>query len=266
MSLLKCLLKMLGPAACFTSLFCFAYAQGKVSSIRFAVNTPGSPPYLYFDTDSQAYQGVVVDFFASQKLSSQFSVKYLDSNRARSESLLESRAVDVFLSSERWIDTPNDFLISDVLMQHNSYMYATSNFNSPFIPAENFATSICTRYGFTYPVLQRFFDDDKRYITRVNSSSQFTMAMMLSKGRCDFAIMNEYNARSVMFDEKFCSTTFYQSPNVISGVNLVFIIRSGLDSLKHEIDTALKHFVESGERQRSIERHSGVNQFPKVEC
>lgn len=266
MSSLKYLLKILCLLACFPTPFCTADDQVQVSSIRFAVNTPGSPPYLYFDSDTQTYQGVVVDFFASQTLSRQFSVNFLDSNRARNESLLASADVDVFLSSDSWIDTPNDFLISDVFLQHDSYMYATSSFDGPFIPAKKLATSICTRYGYTYPVLQRFFDDDNRDVARVNSSSQFTMTMMLSKGRCDFAIMNEYNARSVMFDEKFCDTTFYQSPNVISSVNLVFIIRSGLDSLKHEIDSALKHFVESGERQQSIERHSGVTQFPKEEC
>jgi len=69
-----------------------------------------------------------------------------------------------------------------------------------------------------------------------------------------------------MFNEAFCSTAFYQSPNVISQVSLVFVIRSDLTSLKDKIDIALKHFVESGQRQLSLERHSGVNQFPKAKC
>ena len=92
------------------------------------------------------------------------------------------------------------------------------------------------------------------------------MAMMMSKGRCDFAIMNEHNARAVMFNKTFCSSEFYQSPNVVSRVRLVFVIRSDLNSLKNKIDSALNHFVESGQRQLSLERHSGINQFPKMQC
>ena len=65
-------------------------------------------------------------------------------------------------------------------------------------------------------------------IQRVDSSSQYTMAMMMSKGRCDFAIMNEHNARAVMFNKTFCSSEFYQSPNVVSRTRLVFVIRSDL--------------------------------------
>ena len=238
----------------------------QLPTVRFAVNTPGSSPYLYFDERSQRYQGVVVDFFNSPELSSQFSVVYLDSNRNRSEQLLKAAAVDVFLSSESWLEQPSDFLISRELIKHDSYLYSTSVFSSPFDVKANNNTSICTRYGFVYPTLQSAFENAEHNVTRVNSSSHLTMAMMLSKGRCDFAIMNEYNALSVMFNERFCSTSFFKSPNVISQVSVAFVIRSDLPQLKEKVDKGLKLFIESGQRQRSIELHSGVNRFPKHQC
>lgn len=245
---------------------CAANSQNQIPSVRFAVNTPGAPPYIYYDETSKRYQGLVVDFFNSTELSDQFRLIYLDSNRVRSEGLLKTSSIDLFLSSESWTGKPNDFLFSDELITHDSYIYSTTDFNSPFVPEENLSSSVCTRYGFTYPVLQQFFERDENKIERVDSSSQSTMTMMLTKGRCDFAIMNEHNARSVMLDQTFCSSEFYQSPNVISRVSLVFVIRSDLTSLKNKIDIALKHFVESGQRKLSLERHSGVNQFPKVKC
>ncbi len=169
--------------------------------------------------------------------------------------MLKSSSIDLFLSSESWISKPNDFLFSEELIKHDSYIYSTSSFEGPFVPEENLSSSICTRYGFTYPVLQQFFEKKEGNIHRVDSSSQYTMAMMMSKGRCDFAIM-----------KTFCSSEFYQSPNVVSRVRLVFVIRSDLNSLKNKIDSALNHFVESGQRQLSLERHSGINQFPKMQC
>jgi ABC-type amino acid transport substrate-binding protein len=266
MTKFQSLSKILGLLLSLTALECGADIKDKIPSVRFAVNTPGAAPYLYYDENSKRYEGLVVDFFNSDELSNQFRIVYLDSNRARSEDLLKSSSIDLFLSSESWISKPNDFLFSEELIKHDSYIYSASSFEGPFVPEANLSSSICTRYGFTYPILQQFFEGKENNIQRVDSSSQFTMAMMMSKGRCDFAIMNEHNARAVMFDKTFCSSEFYQSPNVVSRVRLVFVIRSDLDSLKNKIDTALTHFVESGQRQKSLERHSGVNHFPKVKC
>ena len=266
MTTFQFLSKAFGLLLCLTALAHGADIKDKTPKVRFAVNTPGAAPYLYYDENSKRYEGIVVDFFNSDELSNQFRIVYLDSNRARSEDLLKSSSIDLFLSSESWISKPNDFLFSEELIKHDSYIYSTSNFEGPFVPEENLSSSICTRYGFTYPVLQPFFERKEDNIQRVDSSSQYTMAMMMSKGRCDFAIMNEHNARAVMFNKTFCSSEFYQSPNVVSRTRLVFVIRSDSNSLKNKIDSALKHFVESGQRQLSLERHSGVNQFPKVKC
>ncbi|MBT3136635.1 hypothetical protein KL866_16330 [Alteromonas sp. ALT199] len=266
MTTFQFLSKTFGVLLCLTALQCGADIKDKTPSLLFAVNTPGAAPYLYYDENSKRYEGIVVDFFESDELSNQFRIVYLDSNRARSEDLLNSSSIDLFLSSESWISKPNDFLFSEELIKHDSYIYSTSNFDGPFVPEENLPSSICTRYGFTYPVLQQFFGRKEDNIQRVDSSSQFTMAMMMLKRRCDFTIMNEHNARAVMFNNTFCSSEFYQSPNVVSRARLVFVIRSDLNFLKNKIDSALKHFVESGQRQLSLERHSGVNQFPKVKC
>lgn len=259
-------LKVLCFLLCLAVLECSANTQDNIPTVRFAVNTPGAPPYLYYDESTKRYEGIVVDFFNSNELSHQFRLVYLDSNRARSEDLLKSSSIDLFLSSESWINKPNNFLFSEEFIKHESYIYSTTNFQRPFVPEENLFSSICTRYGFTYPVLQPFFERKEDNIQRIDSSSQFTMAMMMSKGRCDFAIMNEHNARAVMFDQTFCSSEFFQSTNVISRVSLAFVIRPDLTSLKNKIDIALQHFIKSGQRQLSLERHSGVNQFPKLKC
>ncbi|WP_412726196.1 substrate-binding periplasmic protein [Alteromonas sp. D210916BOD_24] len=251
---------------CLLIFPCFASDAKPLPVVRFAINTPGSPPYLYFDPEFGNYRGVVVDFFSSEQMQSKYSVRYLDSSRARNELLLLESKADVFLSAREWLDHANIFIFSDAIMLHASYMYSTTEFDGPFIPALNPNASVCTRYGYIYPVLQQYFAQKENGLIRMNSTSQATMATMLAKGRCDFAIMSEQNARSNMFSKVFCDTAFYQSPNIISGVDLVFVMRPGLAVLKQTIDQALVSFIESGALQASIEKHSGPNQFPKQTC
>lgn len=243
-----------------------AVALPPAQEIIFAINSPGSPPYLYFDTQSQSYQGVVVDFFASFAEEANLNVTYLDSSRARNELLLRQGKADMFLSGEEWLDDPSGFIFSKPLIQHDSYLYATTEFDGPFVPAESNGEAVCTRFGFKYPVLQGAFEDQEHPLLRVDSASQTLMALMLTKGRCDFAIMSEQNALSVLNKRQFCYSEFYQSPNVISSVDLVLVSRPAKQTLLPLINRYMDRFINSGQLSRSIKRHSGDHKFPKLTC
>lgn len=241
-------------------------AAPSAQDITFAINSPGSPPYLYFDSQSQSYQGVVVDFFNSIADEANLQVTYLDSSRARNELLLRQGKADMFLSGEEWLDDPRGFIFSDPLIQHDSYLYATTAFEGPFEPMERAGESVCTRFGFKYPVLQTAFDHQDQPLIRVNSASQTLMALMLTKGRCDYAIMSEQNALSVLNKQQFCDNEFYQSPNIISSVDLVLVLRPGRQAMLPAINQYMATFINSGQLSRSIKRHSGEHKFPKQVC
>jgi hypothetical protein len=70
----------------------------------------------------------------------------------------------------------------------------------------------------------------------------------------------------VVIDESFCDTTFYQSLNSISDVDLVFVIRPELVEFQHSVRAAMARFRESGALQKSIQTHSGTHTFPKGKC
>ena len=53
--------------------------------LTFAVNTPGSFPYLYYDDPSQTYKGLVPEFFAALKRRELLDITFVDSNQQRSE-------------------------------------------------------------------------------------------------------------------------------------------------------------------------------------
>jgi len=243
-----------------------AVALPPTQEIIFAINSPGSPPYLYFDTQSQSYQGVVVDFFNSFADKANLRVTYLDSSRARNELFLRQGKADMFLSGEEWLDDPKGFIFSNPLLQHDSYLYATTAFDGPFELAESSGELVCTRLGFKYPVLQTAFESEQHPLIRVNSASQTLMALMLTKGRCDYAIMSEQNALSVLNKRQFCDNEFYQSPNVISSVDLVLVLRPGRQDLLPVINQYMASYINTGQLAHSIERHSGVHTFPKLLC
>ncbi|ASP48579.1 substrate-binding periplasmic protein [Cognaticolwellia beringensis] len=245
-------------------LIFISHANAKTHHIKFAVNSPGTAPYIYYDFISGKYQGVVVDFFASLEESGSFKVEYLDSNRARAEKMLSHGTADIFLSSSVWLEQPENYLFSNTLMSHNSYMYSTFAFNQAFNPNQSQRASICARRNFTYPILSHYFDNNM--LIRVDSSSQTTMAVMLAKGRCDFAIMSDDNARTIMYNSEFCDIEFYQSPNVISAVDISFVIRPELSDVKKQVDELLAIFISSGKRDKSVQQHVGIQVFPKRLC
>ena len=173
---------------------------------------------------------------------------------------------DMFLSGEEWLDDPDGFIFSEPLIQHDSYLYATTKFDGPFVPAESNGEAVCTRFGYKYPVLQTAFEDQEHPLIRVDSASQTLMALMLTKGRCDYAIMSEQNALSVLNKRQFCYSEFYQSPNVISSVDLVLVSRPAKQAMLPVINRYMDRFISSGQLFRSIKRHSGEHKFPKLVC
>ena len=138
---------------CYFEANCRAESPKDATEINFAINSPGSAPYLYYDVQSKSFQGVVVDLLSTLDAQHNYKINYLDSSRARSEQLLLKGVVDVFLSGIVWLDQPERFIYSDTVMKHASYMYSKTAFHGPFEPHAHPNASVCTRYGFIYSVL-----------------------------------------------------------------------------------------------------------------
>ena len=177
---------------------------------------------------------------------------------------MQLEKADLFLGSSIWIKEPERFIYSDVIMPHNSFIYATRKFESSFLPEAHNQAKICTRYNFVYPVLGPYFKDNR--LIRVDSSSQTTMTKMLANGRCDFAVMSEDNARALMSLPEFCEYEFFQSPEPISIVSISFVMGLKLIEQRVKINQQLAEFIQSGNRVKSIQKHVGANVFPKYKC
>ena len=244
-----------------SSFVCASNSFATENNLGFVINAPGTPPFIYFDEKQSRYQGVVVDFFDSFD---RYNVEYIDSSRARNEQLVITKKADLFVGSSIWMDEPDRFIYSESIMPHNSFLYAVKKFENPFFLQDHKRAFICTRHAFSYPNLQPYFDN--KTLVRIDSSSQTTMTLMLAKGRCDYAIMSEENALALMFDKEFCEYEFYQSPDPITIVNIGFIIGRHLTEESVNINQQISDFINSGERDKSLQKHIGPNKFPKRVC
>lgn len=230
--------------------------------ISFAVSTPGSPPFAYLDKDKKHYLGISRDFFNELELSEELKVMFVDSNRSRSELYAVEGKVDVFLSNPLWLDNPSSFITSEIIMPHNIYLYSTSPFDEDFTLSKLANKRVCTRTEFIYSGLSSYFAD--KTLIRVDASSQISMANMLFNQRCDYAIMNEFNAAVTYSSSDFCHKPVYQSPLPTSSVDLVFVMRPALHWLKDLIDKQLAIFKESGQLANSLSKHTQGISFPKL--
>lgn len=231
-------------------------------TLTIVVNAPGSPPNLYYDPDSQSYKGVAVDFFSKLEKNKILIAKFVDSNRGRSEKFILNNKADMMLTSRSWLLTPEQLIFSDKLTAHQTYLYSMSPFKADFTMQNIGKMRVCSRQGFIYPGLHSYFESNQ--LIRADSSSQVTMARMLQKDRCDYAVMNDRNAAAIFDDQAYCQNTIYQSPVPTDSVDMVFAMRVEMQSTRALINQQIKVFSETGELDASLRKHSSNVTFPST--
>ena len=240
----------------------FSEAQTpKAKPLVFAVNSPGSAPYLYFDITTKRYVGLVNDFFAELEKQGIFKALYVDSNQARSIQFVIDGKVDLYLANKGWIKQPSKVIASIPIAHHRNYLYSITPFDDDFSVMTLTDKRICTQQEFVYTGLEDSFKNNK--IKRVDSSSQKTIGSMLAKGRCDYAIFSNYNATNVFSTAQFCNLTIYQSPHPTSDIDLTIVMRPELHGVKTVLDKQIQAFIANGKADASLLAHSPKPIFPK---
>ncbi|MGJ8680188.1 substrate-binding periplasmic protein [Paraglaciecola sp.] len=228
-----------------------SYSQ---ETIKFAVNSPGSPPYLYFNSKTKQYQGFVVDIMEQVQIDFNISSQFVDSHRTRIESLVRTGKADALLSSSTWLTTPKSLLNTIPLSTHKSYFYKLDAFNKNFDINHIQPSTICTRTGFVYPSISKLLTT--KQLDRFDVSNQKLMMQMLRKGRCQLVLMNEYNANTLLLSSEFKDSNIHQSALPSNVVDIVIFITKQREVLKPILDKTISKMKKSGELMKSLKRHS----------
>ena len=101
-------------------------------SFNFAVNSPGSPPYLYLDISTDSYKGLIPDLLNEVSKQHNITFNYVDSSQQRIEVFFASGKIDVFFSSEAWLEKPHKLINSRNITAHKIYLYSTRPFDQNF--------------------------------------------------------------------------------------------------------------------------------------
>lgn len=228
--------------------------QIEKESLRFVVNHPGSKPYLYKNNKNDTYQGVIPDILKGiddQRL----NIRFISNGRERSEKFMYEGTADLIMLSSAWLKHPEKLIHTIPIHQHKSYFYSLLPFESKF-SIEKLKTQIrlCTRRGYAYPTLSKKIAE--KNILRVDSSNHVTMVKMLFKRRCDYTVMNEFNALSLFKIPELSKQETFRSPQPISAVPLHIILRPQLTTVKRILDEHIKKLKDSGELDKIIEFHT----------
>lgn len=230
-------------------------ADESIQTLTLAVNSPGTPPTLYYDKKLKKYAGIVPDLLEIAQLDGVIKVNYLDSHRSRSESFVYEGKVDMFVSSLDWIKEPEKVISTLPIANHKSYLYATKPFSGTDIEQElNKTISICTRRGFSYPSLENWFSSGK--VARIDSNSHLTMLRMLVKNRCDILEMSDRDAKAMMKTNEFIDTKFYRLDTPTSVVHVSFLMHASLTKERDILNKYIEEFKKSGAYNASINKHS----------
>jgi len=237
------------------SIFLGSSAQAK-EPLLFIVNHPGSKPYLYFDKEKQIYKGLVPDILQGLIASNQLSIKYLANSRKRSEEYMYDGSADLMMLSQAWLKRPDLLIATLPIHQHRSFLYKPEKFAEGFsLDKPHQSEVLCTRKGFSYPNLAPYIANNR--LIRLDSSDHLSMMKMLFKRRCDYLVMNEFNALNLINSTFFTEQEkLYRSPKPISIVPLNIILRPELLHEKQVLDIHIKVLQESGEIDRILKRHS----------
>ncbi len=239
-----------------------ASAKQKLEELRFVVNAPGSFPYLYMDDDSNRYIGLVPHLLSDMGKDHNLKIQYIHSNQLRSEKMLITGQADLYLVNPQWLREPDRVLVSETLVSHSTYLYATKPFEQDFAIATIEGAQICTRENYVYTGLSNYFQRD--IALRIDAPNDQTMLNMLAGNRCDYLIKNDYNAMRAFASQRFCNMTIYQSPQPTSVVPLTIILRAELIELKDTLDHHIRTARRNGYIQRFLSHHTKPPVFPML--
>ncbi|WP_206484505.1 transporter substrate-binding domain-containing protein [Thalassotalea sp. G2M2-11] len=240
----------------FIFIFFLVYTFQVIANdtLLFVVNDRGAAPYIYHNKTDWGYSGLIPDVLKELTDTGKLSIRYVSNSRQRAEESLYEHKVDMMMLSEAWLKHPEKVIVSEPIHMHRSFLYGTTPFPENFSLIDNQNSEfVCTRKGYVYPYLQEFLES-KRLI-RVDSNSQVSMMRMLYKQRCDYLVMNEFNAIQIMNLPEFKNKKLYHTSKPTSSVPLNIVLQKELYSVKKMIDRHIRKLKANGEITRLLHHH-----------
>ena len=237
----------------FSLLLFMDLIQASPRTLTLAVNSPGTPPHLFYNQELGIYDGVIPDLLRYAEEDGVFEIVYVDSHRSRNEYFVAAGRFDMFYSSVDWVKNPEKLILTITIFNHASYLYSLKPFPEDFELNEKTTGRICARRGFSYPGLDPWFEAGN--LIRIDSTSHHTMFDMLELERCDMAELNRKNMLAMLKVEKFKHLKFYQHKNPTSKVPASLIMNPSKVAERDILNRYITEFLQAGRYEPSLKKH-----------
>jgi ABC-type amino acid transport substrate-binding protein len=229
-----------------------AQTMAQNESLKFFVWSNDLAPIVSVDESTGEPSGIVIDVLISLPAEHQVDIKIVLTNRVRGEAELYAGTVDAAPLAKRWLKQPEKLIYSLPLFQLKEFLYSkTALLNQPLLELLR-GKSICTRRGYSYPVVNDFFLHGLSF--RVDSHIEQTQFEMLLKDRCDYVITNEHVGDWII-DKNAWQNDIHKAVVPLEAVDFSFAFHPSKQAFVTILNQHIRQLQESGELQNIVAKH-----------
>lgn len=175
---------------CFALLSLALCARARAQTVlKFYLGLPQAPPVFYQHPNSGEFGGIVMDVLQAVPEGQSVQFDFVIHNRKRGEQAMYNGQLDGTVMTKSWAMQPDALIYSTPLFPYRDLLFARDEDTGMGADIWQRERRVCTRRGFVYPKLNTLFSND--LAVRIDSNSEHTMMVMLMKGRCELAVINE---------------------------------------------------------------------------
>ena len=183
--------------------------------IVFNLSPSGYPPYM-FQRDNEPAQGIIFDVLklVADKYGYEIILARIPKNR---EVLyLKSGDLDANALAKEWVDHPEDFEFTDVIVEARDVLFSLKRAPIKFNDIKDlYGKTIGVHLGYSYPLFAKGFDLGLFYKSNTNSEEAMLGKVLVE--RTDAAVVNELVGHWLIKDNPFWHDKFVVSKREVGG-------------------------------------------------
>ena len=233
-----------------------AQAANDLDAIKLTVIHAQEPPLHHYLPSDDKYLGIFKEIAVELAKRIDVDVLYVSSSRGQIEKNINSGVSNAVFLSKDWVLEPEKLIFSNEIFVHKEYLYSTH----PFAAGKSLKNwvqgkSVCTRKDYILPKLDPFLQ--QKIMTRLDIFDDVSIIKMVSKGRCDMALLDELKEiwltnNTTYFDDLYRSPIYLSKASIRLALNPVWLPQLSA------INAHIQDMQQSGLIQKIIDEQSAL--------
>ncbi len=184
-------------------------------SIVFNLSPTGYPPYMFQRGDEPA-KGIIYDVLKLVANKYDYKIVLTRIPKNREVLYLKSGDLDANALAKEWVEHPDDFEFSDVIVEARDVLFSLKAAPVKFNDIKDlYGKTIGIHLGYSYPLLAQGFDLGLFYKSNANSEEAMLGKVLVE--RTDVAVVNELVGHWLIKDNPLWHNKFVVSQREVGG-------------------------------------------------